>query len=248
MNRLLEDHYFYNLYQQYIDVNNKLSNLITKENLGDIFTALKSELATVFKQYKVRVSPKQWAYFDENMRFAHEFWQDKISINNELANAVNNCFKNAQIAIDALRDELHKQKISLRQDMWANCCSIPVELFIGDSVAPVYYWQKSNYGGHIDTKEEDAIELAQHLWSIGFKVELYRSVLNKGNNYQPPFTFILFANIKPELVGLLLACWPECDGECADTPFWYPLQPLSSLTDIAKLDMVKFDDYSLECE
>jgi hypothetical protein len=129
--------------------------------------------------------------------------------------------------------------------MWAHINSIPVELFRSDKLEPIYYFTRTSYG---KTYQDEAIGLAQNLFGLNFACVITKCLGTHSNNYKPEYTYMVWANVKPEYAELLLNAWPMWSDN--EVPHWlYPMAVnQETLQEYAKLPSIEFDDYSVESE
>lgn len=242
----ISEYFFYKLFTQYNEVCHRIDNIKDDSEFLAIVSELKANLATSFKQHKVRVSSAEWNYFDLYLKFSDKFWA-KLRENLPALAEYKKHFEATTTKIDTLQQNLYTQKNSLRLDMWAHTNSIPVELFIANEIAPLTHWFVQRYGGHIEIGEEEAIEWAKHLFNIGFKTGIKRFIPDKSSPVAR-FSYMVFANVKPELSDLLLACW-SIDTINESLPLIYPVKKYDDTTELAQHpNAVWFDDYSLDSD
>lgn len=239
----IEDYFFYKLFAQYSATCKRIENIKQDAEFLAIIAQIKTDLAAIFKKHKINVGKTEWNYFDANLMFSPKFW-GKISKNTIMLEDYNHIFTSSVEKVDSFKQNLLDIKNNLRLDMWAHSNTIPVELFIGGDLVPVYYFIRS-LG---DNREDEAIEIAQHLWHIGFnKVEIRKCSPRPANKYKPEYSFMIFANVKPEYSTLLLNAWPI--GGINETPHWlYPMIPSNDMAQLAELPYTVFDDYLIEGE
>lgn len=241
----IEEYFFYTLHNKYNAVCQSIYNLRNDKDFLDIVSQLKVDLKQIFKKHKFRISPKEWSYFDENLSFTKNFW-DKFILNDSARQEYDDCFSTTITKIDDLKQLLWDSKNKLRLDMWAHINTIPVDLFRSDKLEPIYYFVRTSYG---KTYQDEAIDLAQNLFRLNFACVITKCLGTHSNNYKPEYSYMVWANVKPEYAELLLNAWPmwSIDNE---VPHWlYPMSVNQELLqEYANLPNIEFDDYSAEGE